>query len=640
MLQERKKIAVFVSGIYKEYQRNIIKGMIEEAKKLNFELFIFSSFANEDADEKRDKGEYNIFSLPKIDKYDGVISLINTIQSKNTQMLYEKCKESGVPLVDIDNITNGSYFVGIDNASAMRTIVEHFINEHGFKRINFITGPMTNPEAKIRFDTYRKVLEENGIEYDERRVYFGQFYRKNGAEAVKQFVEADIEMPQAIISSNDVMAFSAFEELTKRGIKVPEDVALSGFDNTDEAFYHTPQITTIDRPLLEIGKCACMKLFYHFNDVSQPIEQYMDCNPVFTQSCGCPKIERDSDDINNPMFYQIESLSDYIVYSDNMQDDLCGSNSVLECVQKLKKYLPPLQCDKFALYLCEDWDGTNTKLHLDDYDEAYTTSDYLSEGYTEYVHSVLDYQNQKFVEPKTIKSSQIHTEADEMTGTVDFHIISPIHFLDRCFGYTVITNSYYPMESVMYHSWLSNLSNALENIRKQDELAEIVAHLDKLYIRDVVTGLYNRRGFMRDVMPLYNKCAEEGKYISILYFDLDGLKTTNDQFGHDEGDALIASLAKIIILESLEGSVAARFGGDEYVLFIPNADDKQAAEIQKRIEGRIENHNNTSNKPYKLSCSIGAHSVKANTEISINDCISVADAQMYKVKYQKKKKSK
>ena len=60
----------------------------------------------------------------------------------------------------------------------------------------------------------------------------------------------------------------------------------------------------------------------------------------------------------------------------------------------------------------------------------------------------------------------------------------------------------------------------------------------------------------------------------------------------------------------------------------------------ERIEERIENHNNTSNKPYKLSCSIGAHSVKANTEISINDCISVADAQMYKVKYQKKKKSK
>lgn len=640
MLQDRKKIAVFVSGIYKEYQRVIIKGMIEEAKKLNFELFIFSSFANEEADEKRDKGEYNIFNLPDINRFDGVISLINTIQSKTTQALYEKCKKSGVPFVDIDNITNGSYFVGIDNASAMRAIVEHFIKDHGFTRLNFITGPMTNPEAKIRFDTYRKVLEENGIEYDERRVYFGQFYRKHGTKAVKQFLNSDLEMPQAIISSNDFMAFAAYEELAKRGIRVPEDIALSGFDNTDEAFYHSPQITTIDRPLAEIGKCACMKLFYHFNDVSQPIEQFMDCTPIFTQSCGCPKIEKETADINNPMFYQIESLSDYIVYSDNMLDDLCGSVSVTECVEKLKKYLPPLQCDKFALYLCEDWDGMNTKLHIDDYEEAYTTSEYLSEGYTEYVHSVLDYQNRKFVEPRNIKSSEIHTEAEEMTGTVDFHIISPIHFLDRCFGYTVITNSYYPMESVMYHSWLSNLSNALENIRKQDELAEIVAHLDKLYIRDVVTGLYNRRGFMRDVMPLYNKCAEEGKYITVLYFDLDGLKTTNDQFGHDEGDILISSLAKIIILESLEDSVAARFGGDEYVLFIPDADEKQAADIQKRIEKRIENHNETSNKPYKLSCSIGSHSIKANSELSINDCISVADAQMYKVKYQKKKLNK
>lgn len=632
----KKKIAIFVSGMYRDYQRELSQGIINEAKKLGFELFFFASFANEDVEYSRDIGEYNVFRLPDLTRFDGVISLVNTIQMKTSaEFIYESCKKANVPLVDIDNFATDFYSVGIDNESATRSIVEHFVKHHGFNRICYVSGPLVNPEAKIRYDTYVKVLTENNIPIEQEYIYHGRFFRRDGASAVKRIAESGLPMPQVIICANDHMALSAYEELVQRGYKVPEDVAVSGFDYMEEARMHTPQITSVDRPLQEIGKSACIKLFYHFNGVSQPVHQFMDCKPVFTESCGCP-YESGRPLVHNLIYHQIESLSEYITRSNYMQNDLSNSKSLDECLNKLRGYINQIECEKFSLMLCQKpKKEIEDSEQLDDNYESLTTTSTPTIGYTKFVSPAFVYDKGEFLNLDIIKSSDIIPYKDD--SSFNYHIISPVHFIGRCFGYTVITNSNYPMESVMYHSWLMNISNALENIRKQDELTEMVDRLDKLCIRDILTGMFNRRGFMRDAIPIYNKCIDNGESISILYFDLDALKSTNDVYGHDNGDILISSLAKIIMVESAEGSVSGRFGGDEYVLFVPNCDEDDAKRVGENIKKRVDKFNQTSGKPYSIYYSMGIYTGKASHDTTIQDCIAVADAQMYKSKYQKKK---
>ena len=226
---------------------------------------------------------------------------------------------------------------------------------------------------------------------------------------------------------------------------------------------------------------------------------------------------------------------------------------------------------------------------------------------------------------------RLRTESDH---TRNFYFV-PLHFRERCLGYFVIVNSDFPMESTVFHSWSINISNSLENFRKLLCLDEIVQELDRLYAIDSLTGIYNRNGFKRSAGTVFEDCIENGRKVMIMFADMDGLKTINDDFGHKAGDHAIRSIAAVLQESCVHGEIACRFGGDEFFIFAADYSEQDAEKLRSRIQDGLDICNRNAGRPYQLGISLGACITVPQPGSTIFQLITIADHRMYEEKKKK-----
>ena len=289
------EIAVMVAGIDEEFQNSIIEGINASAKKYNVNVSYFSAFGGIMTNTLFDIGEYNIYKLVNYEIFDAAILLTNTIgDPSEKKAIIENVKKAGIPVVifDCDDYPE-FYNITIDNSSAMKEIVRHIITEHNAKVINFVSGPLANTEAEDRYNAFVSVLSEYGIRLDIDRVFFGEFRAVDGVAAVEQFINSGLPMPDAIVCANDAMALSVVMTLEGYGFNVPEDVIVTGFDNTYNARHYCPAITSVSRPLGNAGELACEMLVKVLCGEKLDKTVHLSSEPVFSESCGCHNIVND-----------------------------------------------------------------------------------------------------------------------------------------------------------------------------------------------------------------------------------------------------------------------------------------------------------------------------------------------------------
>ncbi len=634
---KKRKIAVLVSGVNEEYQNSIVRGIIDYAKLIKYDVYVFTSFTEGVHALNHDLGETSVFEIPDLNCFDGVILLSNTIQMHtSTQELLSRIKQLKIPVVDVDNKIENGYCIEIDNEKAMRSLVEHFVEYHNCRRINFIAGSPNNPEAEARLKAYRDVLTEHGIPVEEERIFCGNFIREKGREAIEAFMKSDLPFPEAIVCANDTMALAAHMALVDYGYRVPEDVLLCGFDNLEESQSLIPQMTTVNRPLKEVGELACRIIYNAVNGIAMPQTQSLESAPVFTETCGCPRHNNKSVmEILYSQYEKSEMLSGFITSANQMAQALTEvvNSDKGDVVGSLLPYVSHITCDGLYICLCQNWresyedDGENV--------EEITDTEAIC-GYTDIMQSVLAYEKGELVKYDDFPKSDIVPIGTHYCDESRVFMVSPIHFAGRCFGYFALCNSDFLDKSVMYHSWMMNIANYLENSRKQNMLKNMLSTLDSLYIRDQLTGLYNRRGFFRFARRHY----EANKMSSILFYDFDNLKDINDAFGHDGGDSALKRFAAVLASISSDDIIPSRFGGDEFVLYCAGFDEEAALNLCETIESKVKEYNDLSEEAYDIFLSCGTCTVSADTKLTLEECIDYADGRMYRVKYNKKVKNK
>lgn len=626
-------IAVIISGIDEEYQNCILKGIKDYAIQQNFNVSCFVSFGGILANKKHDTGEFNIFNLPNFEKFDGVILLTNTIPSSSVvEEICCKVREAGIPAVSIDSeLDDSSYYIGIDNFAAMKEIVTHFVKHHNAKKLNFVSGPSNNIDSILRLNAYKEVLAEHDIPIEEERIYNGFFRGQDGRRAVEYFLNSSLPLPDVIICANDTMALSAVIALEKRGIMVPEQVMVSGFDNIYTARNYSPEITSVDRPLYESGYLACEKIYKHINNIPQNRKDILDTTPVFTESCGCNDNRNESiTDFKKSNYYALEAYNVGIPIINRMTESLTESETFSDNMEYLKNFVTEIKCEKFFLCLCEDWQWSG---HLGN---PYYNYEYLTKGYTRSVSVPLAYYDGCFRTHDDFDTSMILPDLFEDSEGGKMYFFSPIHYQDRCLGYSVICNSNFPIDSPVYHTWIMSISTSLENIRKLICLESAVNELEKLYVIDPLGNIYNRNGFTRFTKDLFNDCVINKRKLMIMFIDMDGLKYINDHYGHKEGDQAIVQICNILKNICASGEICARFGGDEFIIFASDYTEKQAEALTQSLVREIGEYNSFSNKPYKIDASSGYYIASPDQNTTMFNVISVADKRMYEAKKKKK----
>lgn len=621
-------IAVIASGMNEEYQSNVLNGIIKAGKEQHANIACFSAFSGAMENNMYDTGENNIFSLMKTEQFDGIILLANTIDHVDVRReIIERIEKSGVPTVVFDHDSTSSFYnICIDNAAAMRSMVTHLIEVHHAKDLYFISGPMSNPEAAVRYQAFCDVMQQYHLPWDDSHVYYGNFHRADGKYAVEQLLDSGMPLPDAIIGANDAMAMEAISVLNEQGIRVPEDVIVTGFDAIIQARHYSPVLTTVERPLEEAGILSCNLLMKILRGESCEKTIRLTAKPIFHESCGCQTATMEGVRAYKKNTYEmVKQMRADVSLLNRMTSALAEIETADEYVRVVGKFIRELGCEMFSICLCEDWKS----IFSGSYKET-EELERLVHGYSVTMSAPLIWQNQSVTNVESFQSRDMYPIPPVTGGNVSFFL--PLHFREHCLGYFVIQNGDFPIRSMLCHTLLMNLSHSLESIRKISYLNHAIEELDRLYVLDPLCNINNRNGFIRQGGKMFRQCVETGEAMLIAFVDMDGLKYVNDHFGHDEGDFALRQLASIIKGVCTEKQVCARFGGDEFILLGTNATEQDAVLLEQRFNEKLTEMNGILHKPYELAASIGAIVTKVTSDMKLFALISQADQVMYEQK--------
>ncbi|MDP9151429.1 MAG: substrate-binding domain-containing protein [Myxococcota bacterium] len=273
------------------YQWAVLRGAMDAAYDRGAHLLCFVGGVL-DAPSPDGGARNSVFDLARPKNVDALILLSGSIGKRaGLARLGEYCKRyQAMPVCSVAVELDGMSSVCIDNEVGMQAVLEHLVRVHGTERIAFVRGPQANSEAERRFAVYRGVLEKNGIAYSDQRVVQGDFEQASGKNAVRVLLEDRGLRPQdigAIAAANDCMAFGVLDELAARGIRVPDEVTVVGFDDAEEARFTLPPLTTVRQPLYEQGRDAVRIVLDQLRNGVRPERVVRHTELVARRSCGC-----------------------------------------------------------------------------------------------------------------------------------------------------------------------------------------------------------------------------------------------------------------------------------------------------------------------------------------------------------------
>ena len=623
-----QKIGVFISHIFGAYQQGVCQGIIDRALKYGYTAEIFTSLDGENLGAY-EIGEESILQIPNYDSFDGIIFASDTyISSDLKQKILNKLKTLTCPIVEIAVADSSFPTVALENSSMLRDLTTHFLTVHHASRVCYLGCSVEPFVSDLRENYYREALNKQGKVPGKKDIYHCSYDAAAVSEALTFFCETGT--PEAVVCYNDRLALLFFAAALAAGYRIPEDIAITGCDDTPEGHNTSPMLTTISFPVYELGVTAVENLLTLIRGNDLPFNTLLPAKPIIHNSCGCSS----SQNANSVFFIQelssrIETLESSIFGSVNMSAALQHVTDLDHGMDLLEQFVPKIEnCRGFYICLYSDWDSvSNHILALTNNEE--TTAD------TDTILLKLALKNGKRLpecsyQKKNLLPDYIYDDSDCA------YIYTPLFFEDKKFGYIALS---YKNNRIGYHfrlvHWQININQMLQNIRETKRTGMLVARLEDIYMKDSLTGLYNKHGYHHFEGTLLNHALSENLPITAFLIDMDGLKTINDSYGHSEGDFAIRVLGQALESTTNEGDLIARFSGDEFYMLTIGLSGKEASLRIEAIESYLDNYNRLSGKEYHISCSCGFYSVLPTPDFTpehIQELFAVADQNMYEEK--------
>lgn len=618
MIGKYKIIGVFACSAHSEYAKDIITTIIKNFQDDEYRVLLFNSYDSLYYNNDDAKGSESIFSLIDPSVPDVMIVLAESMENPaEAERIIRRMREAGVPVICVDKQMDDCVSVSFSYVDSFEKIVRHIVEHHGCKRINFMAGTKGNEFSEERISCFRKVLAENGIEADERRIDYGDFWEYPTIDAMNRFMETGLEMPEAIICANDSMAIAVCRFLKEKGYRIPEDVMVTGFDGIELEKYNIPRLTTaaIDIEYLGLSiRQTCDRIFAGEEPEKNIIVPY---KVRYVQSCGCVPVKAD---YAGNMVLEIHENFKRNDYHENHMYHYLAKATKCSSYDELADILP--EYSDYDFWCCLNKDFIKSDGRYPRYNENYTEEMYL----------LLHRSGEEKSRNMDFDIHELLPDMEKVLDGIHYLMFCPLNFHASVYGYIAVSiHEHFPY--VNNKRFTLNSALVFEIFRQQKLLQIANAELDLMQMTDSMTGLYNRRGFYKKTEPLFD--SPENSLV-IFSVDMDSLKYINDTFGHKEGDRAIKAVSEAL-KDAAEDAVAARFGGDEFAVLMPSdTPEVSAAAFREKVASILDDFNRVSDAPYKVHASIGAAVMKNCSHKDIEDYLKQADSEMYSVKQQYK----
>ena len=625
----KKRIAVYANGWSNEAMRGMVRGMLEYAKTEDTDIFVFVSFASYSEHVNLTQGELNIYKLNGMENYDGVIVFSTLLNSYDTAVnLCTQAKDMGIPVVSIGMEMEGVPSVCVRNEEGMRDLVTHLVEEHGVKNVMFIGGTPDHPDSQARLQVTREVLEEHGLSLGDDQICYGEWGNDVPTMIVDKLVASKKPLPDAIVCANDIMALAVSTEFLKCGYSLPKDVIVTGFDDVYFGRYTYPAITTVKQNHEDIGYRA-LELIYD-QVYNRPHEEkcYVSSSFVKAESCGCTaegKYEKLRIEYCQRSYERHMTASTLEIVERVLRDKISGISSYMN----LKKTLR----DHFLRNHSHEGPDYYIVLFSYYYDNPMASEREVweSEDRTK-LEEIVSLKNGSIVQGCNVDVKTLVPDYHKEDGKQQVYYFMPLHFYEFNYGYVIMVGDPYLLQEDLLYTYMEKLQQSLKLLRINLRLDTLNKNLTRIYDKDPMTGLFNRLAYENKAIPLFEESIRDMKPMMIMFVDINYMKRINDEFGHDQGDNAIKTVAESIKENVLSTWIPVRFGGDEFLIIAPECDEKRAEKVRKSILEYLDRKNSDGFQPYHISASCGYVVTNPEDSLTLQDYVKEADRLMYEIK--------
>lgn len=514
-MERNRRVALIVPHLANSLDNDLVGGVFSYGEKYGFDTVVLTGIFNAKINHyshSYSRSINNIFSLLKNGDFDGVIFAAGRFNSDTTrERIFRFLRERDIPCVVIDYHCNDFECVFPPQREYMKIMTRHLIDVHGCRNLYCITGIPDDDTSAERLAGFSDALEEAGLECNDSSVHYGYFCREIPRQIGHDIADGTIPVPDGIVCADDVMAAgicSAFEEC---GIRVPEDIAVVGYEGCMEACFNGLSLTTGAGHEFSMGMEAMKKLIEILGE--DEVIPVVDIRHIYIgTSCGCEHNEplRDLYGSGN-CFDRKRQLTKYSERKKLILSDIAGTIAGCENIEQMIEvsnrlgYLL-LNWETVSIGLCDDW--------MFDFDkpESFRRED-LSENMTYYISR----RNRKSDSSMFILPSSTVIPNANLSDKPRIYVLNSLYYQRQIFGY--VCTAYISPDDIcldeFYNCWRDSLCTQLHIMQEKLYRVHISSKVENLSVIDPLTGMYNKRGLM-EKFPGFIAAAGGDRFIIFI----------------------------------------------------------------------------------------------------------------------------
>lgn len=487
MLNGKIVIGIITARASESEQRDMLSGVLAQAKKLDIypvvisNLFNFSEYyADVDIENK-------IYELIESERLDGIIYMEELVlESKLRSSLLNRIRKLDIPVV-VTGESGGEFpSINTDVRKDFQDITRHLTEIHGFTEIDVLTGHKEAETAHLRVEGVRDVMLEKGLPFSDDNVIFGEFWFTDGEKLAEEYLSGRRRIPQALVCTNDYMAYGLIDTFFSRDFKLPDRMTVIGYEYIGDRFSHVPILSTYYRNRSAIGAKAVSILNHlitgaEIEDI--PLDGYM----VTGDTCPCgSNIEHLKKEL-----YSVRSANYYrnLNFCNNFEQQLTVCRSLEDYIHVLQEFAYLIR-DIKGIYLClyENWCSRKEKFSLE-----ICSNDEIMAMYR--VISPIESSS----EPQFFKRGSLFPDIIPGMGDKRFLYLVPMFSAGIEIGHFIFQYTEPDGYDTLIIEWINAAVNALTVLRMKNDINELLECNNLSVFHDSATGLYNKDGFFHEL---------------------------------------------------------------------------------------------------------------------------------------------
>ncbi len=611
MLQDRLVFALCTSRIHNPEVCASVQAFVHEAHSRGYAVLVFNSSLEQNSGGKSNASCYSVYDLIPFDIVDMIVIMRETINNRIvTDTIAQIAKEHRIPLLSYDGIMKDIPSVYSYPTQAFDGLLEHIFSVHHCTRVDFMAGLRGHYGSECMVLAYREALRRHGLPFEEARIGYGEYWDVPAAQETERLLS--IDTPEAIICANDEMALSVCAVLRRHGLRVPEDIIVTGSDGIVKEQLHTPRLTTCvkDTGKLSAAALDAAELILDGEDVN--LEIAIDPELRISESCGCCITEqRDQNDVIRRLYRQLQVCVEQESEEHWMLGDMLDRKqpTVIDYLDIMALHIP--ETAYLCLRDCLAPDLADSDLqHFADEGELMSTVTHK-------------HRDKQF---SIIPRSQLIPNIENVIGSGKAIYINSVFFQNEVYGYYAYFGDAVDDASFRLPKFIHTAGNVIGSSLSTARLQLMNERLMAARVRDSLTGMLNLHGALKALNERIRNEKHEGENLTMVVIGLNRLRQINSIFGRSEGDQALLSLANAIT-DSIAGDVtAARIGGDEFLIafFCTDARLNTADALISVLRKRMQSYNQVSGKSYAIEISIGRVTAKVGAPLSLDSMLNEA----------------